>query len=380
MVGGGGSSNGCSRKGWRREADGAGATTNMNIDVILINMSPSDKGGSYGGRNYGLIGLTCMAANMFAGWLWACLTWLAKMVTSGGSSSSPAEFRAYGEKQLKKAIEQTTIKVTSGIVHKGILLGRDKKVAIKIFENMQCDEKKNFIDTLEKLFPSGPQHDNIVKHLGYYCSSEGDGPFYLVSIMEEFDLGKIISAHFNIIKGIAHGVDHMHGKKILHLNLKPSNILLDSKKIPIAKINDFKTAVVLADLGEGISFTRENPPGTDEGLHMAPELITPTTVGPYGAQFFASDKSDVFSFGTLLFQIIGCVCTGKSHRNPKKWREEMMAKETDVILRDRVDPLGRIPETERDTVRRCLEIGKLCCAHDPAQRPSMMEVIELLDQ
>ncbi|KAL6908109.1 hypothetical protein ACP4OV_002279 [Aristida adscensionis] len=236
--------------------------------------------------------------------------------SASSASSSQAKLRPYKLLTLLRAIERCGHAVIeqgpSGIV--GEFKKKNEVVAIKKFHMTPEYADAQFIDELIKLVPT-LQHKNIVEHLGY-CRTDTESPLYLVSSMEEDNLSKIINGsrniewptHFYIIQAIADGAHYLHQQYTVHLDLKPSNILLDSQTIP--KINDFRTARVKRP-GKKIRFKRENRPGT-EG-YMAPELMKSTET------VWASAKSDVFSFGILLFQTIGCVCTDKSPRGPKAW-------------------------------------------------------------
>jgi len=96
-----------------------------------------------------------------------------------------------------------------------------------------------------------------------------------------------------IIEGIAHGLLYLHKHsrlRVIHRDLKPSNILLDSEMNP--KISDFGLAKI---------FSSNNPDGN----------ATRRVVGTYGymAPEYASEglfsiKSDVFSFGVIILEIL----------------------------------------------------------------------------
>lgn len=89
-----------------------------------------------------------------------------------------------------------------------------------------------------------------------------------------------------IIIGVIHGLMVMHSKNFIHLDIKPDNIVLDENYEP--KIIDFGTAMFLRD---------NNPVRNDRGspLYMAPEIFGKSK---------CSKKSDIYSFGILLYTIV----------------------------------------------------------------------------
>ncbi|VAH68243.1 unnamed protein product [Triticum turgidum subsp. durum] len=141
------------------------------------------------------------------------------------------------------------------VVYQGIL--DNGMVAVKKLSNTYLYENKfqTEIQCLMKV-----KHRNVVRFLGYCCDTQGqvathEGNFVMADIQErllcfEFlpkgDLSNYISDassglewrdRYKIIKGICQGLDYLHRNDIVHLDLKPANILMDAKMVP--KIGDF---------------------------------------------------------------------------------------------------------------------------------------------
>ncbi|CAL5083295.1 unnamed protein product [Urochloa decumbens] len=186
-----------------------------------------------------------------------------------------------------------------GPVYKGLLPG-GLEVAVKRLASCSVQgllEFKNEIQLIAKL-----QHKNLVKLLG--CCIQGDQEKMLVyEYMQNksldifiFDINKGVqlnwSMRLHIIDGIAQGLLYLHKHSrlcVVHRDLKASNILLDSDMTP--KISDFGMARIFSS-----NMTESNTTRI-VGTHgyISPE---------YAFDGVCSIKSDVFSFGVLVLEII----------------------------------------------------------------------------
>ncbi|CAH8263397.1 unnamed protein product [Arabidopsis lyrata] len=185
-----------------------------------------------------------------------------------------------------------------GIVYKGILLD-GQAIAAKRLLKRSAQGIEGFITEL-KLIASF-QHINLVKLVGY-CF-EGGEMILLFEYLENSSLDTYIfdktqsskldwEKRLDITNGIARGLLYLHQYsryRILHRDLKPSNILLDKDMVP--KISDFGMVKL---------FKRDETEASTTKMigtfgYMAPEYVIDRKY---------SVKSDVFSFGVLVLEVI----------------------------------------------------------------------------
>ncbi|KAL1095734.1 hypothetical protein V6Z11_D06G176100 [Gossypium hirsutum] len=245
-----------------------------------------------------------------------------------------------------------------GSVYKGILTD-GQEIAVKRLSTSSgqgADEFQTEVVLVAKL-----QHRNLVKLLGY-CLERKERDTYPEK-QRQLDWPQ----RYKIIKGIARGLLYLHSDsrlKIIRRDLKASNILLDEDIIP--KISDFGMAKIV---GENKSLQHTKRIAGTYG-YMSPEYAV---LGRF------SEKSDVFSFGILILEIVCgkrntsfCHSAYTDNLPTYVWRQWKNGK-----------PIGVMNSALGDSyvsneVVRCIHIGLLCVQEDPEARPTMARVVLML--
>uniref|UniRef100_A0A0D3GRY7 non-specific serine/threonine protein kinase n=1 Tax=Oryza barthii TaxID=65489 RepID=A0A0D3GRY7_9ORYZ len=373
-------------------------------DMVVLSPlpDPSSQGSSSSSSSGGLwiVAIVVPVAVLLLGFL-GCFLWIRRrrrrVINMAGTVSVPtmsmemeqvlklwrieesgSEFSLYDFDQIADATDNFSDACKLGQggfgpVYKG-QLPDGLEIAIKRLSSCSVQglmEFKTEIQLIAKL-----QHTNLVRLLG--CCVQADEKMLIYEYMHNKSLDCFIfdtekgamlnwDKRFRIIDGIAQGLLYLHKHsrlRVIHRDLKASNILLDREMNP--KISDFGMARIFCSNVTEANTTRV------VGTHgyIAPE---------YASEGLFSIKSDVFSFGVLLLEIISGKRTAGFYQYGKffnltgyayqLWQEGQWHELVDQALGE------DFPAME---VMKCVQVALLCVQDSADDRPNMSDVIAML--
>ncbi|KAK4268028.1 hypothetical protein QN277_024735 [Acacia crassicarpa] len=313
--------------------------------------------------------------------LFWCLTWKRSSKQQNYDHLTGTGFRKYSYSELKEATSGFSEQIgrgAGGTVYKGVL--KDGRVAAikRLHEANQIESEflaeVNIIGRLN--------HMNLIEMWGY-CA-EGKYRMLIYEYMENGSLAENLESkksldwrkRYEIALGTARGLAYLHEEClewVLHCDIKPQNILLDSEYKP--KVADFGLSKLQNRNNlNNPSFSRIR--GTRG--YMAPEWVFNLPI---------TSKVDVYSYGIVVLEMI----TGKSltvdgpdhshHESLVKWvREEKNQREhetTSSWLEQIMDSTVK-GSYEMETMEVLVTIALQCVEDDRDARPSMSHVVKML--
>ncbi|KAI4380169.1 hypothetical protein MLD38_006389 [Melastoma candidum] len=260
-----------------------------------------------------------------------------------------------------------------GSVFKGVLLD-GTRLAVKKLEGIG-QGKKEF--RAEVCIIGSIHHHHLVRLKGF-CA-EGSHRLLAYEFMANGSLEKWIfkrggeqdildwETRFNIAVGTAKGLAYLHEDcdvKIVHCDIKPENVLLDENFV--AKVSDFGLAKLMTREQSNVFTTLRGTRG-----YLAPEWLT---------NYAISEKSDVYSYGMLLLEIIG----GRKNYDPSETSDRshfpsyafrMME---EGRLRDVLD-LNLDFDEKDERIYTAIKVALWCIQEDMQMRPPMTRVVQMLE-
>ncbi|KAL3527025.1 hypothetical protein ACH5RR_011681 [Cinchona calisaya] len=293
-------------------------------------------------------------------------------------SLTPKQYRYSEIKRITNSFVEKLGQGGYGSVYKG-KLADGSLVAVKILSETKGNGEE-FINEVASI--SRTSHVHIVTLLGFCYTRDKKALIY--EFMPNGSLDKFIcqkgssdpkclldwNTLYKIAVGIAQGLEYLHGgcnTRIVHFDIKPHNILLDKNFCP--KISDFG----LAKLGERTQSIMSMLDARGTIGYIAPEVFC----GNFGS---VSHKSDVYSYGMMVLEMVGLrrkVFEVDSEQTSEKYFPfyiyEYLELGKDLELRD-------VMSTEEEEItRKMILVGLWCIQTNPADRPRMSKVVEMLE-
>ncbi|GMN37095.1 hypothetical protein TIFTF001_006535 [Ficus carica] len=225
-------------------------------------------------------------------------------------------------------------------------------------------------------------HRNLTSLVGY-CN-EGTNMAVIYEYMANGDLSSHLSGNNNKSvlswEGRLHiAMDAAQGLEYLHSGCKPPIVHRDVKTANILLTDNFRAK--LADFGLSRSFP------TQEGTHVSTVVAgTPGYLDPaYYVTNRLNEKSDVFSYGVVLLEIItnqpAIIRTStdgtEERTHISQWVSSRLA---NGDIRSIVDPRLLQGDFETNSVWKAVEIAMVCLSATTANRPNMSEVVSELKE
>ncbi|XP_019193418.1 PREDICTED: G-type lectin S-receptor-like serine/threonine-protein kinase SD2-5 isoform X2 [Ipomoea nil] len=261
-----------------------------------------------------------------------------------------------------------------GSVFEGALR-QDTKIAVKCLKEVD-QIKSSFLAEVASI--GSMDHANLVKLIGFCAAksqrllvyehmANGSLDKWIFNWKQQLEHGLTWQTKKKIMLDIAKGLAYLHedcNHKIIHLDIKPQNILLDQNFN--AKVADFGLSKLVAKDQSKVVTTMRGTPG-----YIAPEC----------SSLIITEKVDVYSFGIVMLEI---VCGRKNVDWDQAEEEEVhllsvfKRKIEEDQLGDMLDMYNRDLEVPKEEAIEMMRVAAWCLQNDFSKRPSMSVVVKAL--
>jgi branched-chain amino acid transport system substrate-binding protein len=228
----------------------------------------------------------------------------------------------------------------------------ERPVALKIF-NANAQHNYSVLSEIKKVIQL--EHPNLLRYydviLLEQANALGEKEQLQIGVMELANAGDLKDFArgnpgspllFKLLKDVLQGLEYLHGKGIIHRDIKAQNVLLLQQDGQLtAKISDFG---ISKDTGAG-GQSSSMMVGTVE--YMAPEQFAPAK---YGIDGKVASNLDLWSFGIMVHELLTDT-TPFGSRDGDTTVEQIMAQ---ILATELPQDIDRLPEPYRSVVRKCL--------------------------
>ena len=261
-----------------------------------------------------------------------------------------------------------------GTVYYGVLRRSGAEVAVKKIAHDSRQGLREFVAEIASM--SRLRHRNLVQLLGY-CRRRGE----LILVYDYMVNGSLDKHLFDadkpalswerrakVVRDVAAGLLYLHEgweQVVVHRDIKASNVLLDADMN--AKLSDFGLARLYDHGGDSQTTHVVGTFG-----YLAPEMLKTGKATP---------SADVYAFGAFLLEV-ACgrrpmESLSNSNADPAGLVDNVLECWKAGRIRDARDP--RIGKCDEDDLEVVLKLGLLCSHPDPQCRPSMRQVVQILE-
>ncbi|KAL6873479.1 hypothetical protein ACP4OV_013561 [Aristida adscensionis] len=302
--------------------------------------------------------------------------------------------RAFTWKELHHAtngFEKLLGKGSFGEVYQGKIRspGEPRLIAVKKLIDSNLYTETEFTNEVQSI--GQIHHRNLVRMIGY-CK-EGKHRMLVFEFMPGGSLRRFLFDperrppwrwRAEAALAIARGIEYLHdgcAAPIIHCDIKPDNILLDDRHVP--RITDFGISKLLGS--QQVHATVTHVRGTRG--YIAPEWLR--------GDGRVDTKADVYSFGVVLLEMICCrKCQDPVAQDGGDgdgggdeetvtlfgWAAQLVgARRTTELMLHRDDGADAEAMEEPERVERFARVALWCVDPNPALRPSMHRVVQLLE-
>ncbi|KAM2104681.1 hypothetical protein ACFX1R_015255 [Malus domestica] len=295
--------------------------------------------------------------------------------SAGALATAGDSLVLYKHRDLRRATKNFSQKLGEGAfgsVFKG-MLPHSTAIAVKELKSMNQGEKqfRAEVGTIGVI-----QHINLIRMRGF-CANASKR-FLVYDYMPNGSLQSLLlgknptmldwKARYHIAVGTARGLAYLHEDCrdcIIHCDVKPENILLDSEYSP--KLADFGLAKLLGRHHSRVLTTMRGTVG-----YLAPEWFSGEAITP---------KADVFSYGMVLIEVISGrrnregLDDGVENFRPIRFANAVNKGEDLFALLDcRLEG-----QADGDELSRACKVACWCIQEDEKDRPKMKQVVQILE-
>ena len=235
----------------------------------------------------------------------------------------------------------------------------NSSIALKIYTNLDDDGINDLASEYTRM--QNLNHTNILK--ADYFARWGNIPYLVMKVCEGGSLSKKVGCIddtelMHVVQDIAEGLTYLHQNKIVHQDIKPANILVDTRgDKPIYVLSDFGiSSKTKTRLSHSVNINSKN-----QGTSMTEAYAPPEKFSSKREDRKPDRKGDIFSFGISLYEL----ACGNLPFDDLSTGRELLHSDVEVDF----------SEIKNEKLKRIIQ---LCMQPDKDSRPSAAELLNMV--